>query len=240
MQLILEKLSKKQKKNVAVTNKSFYQEGYKMKKIYKKLIEAVVDGELDDIIELTNEALEDEETPQDILNLGLLEGMNIVGAEFKEGTMYVPEVLMSAKAVDTGLEIIKPFLAEGDIKIVGKVVFCTVEGDLHDIGKKLCCMLLSGSGYEVIDIGADVKVDEIVKAVKEHQPKLLAMSAMLTTTMGAMAKTIEALKVEGITDMPIMVGGAPLSVDYAKSIGANYSQDAIECVELANKLLGVA
>lgn len=210
-----------------------------MNKIFKSLIEAVVDGDLDETIELTNEALDNGQSPQDILNLGLLEGMNIVGDEFKEGTMFVPEVLMSSKSVDVGLEIIKPFLSEGDIKIIGKVVFCTVQGDLHDIGKKLCCMLLSGAGYEVIDLGADVKVEDIVKAVKEYQPKILAMSAMLTTTMEAMAKTIEALKIEGIEEMPIMVGGAPLSNDYAKSIGANYSQDAIECVGLANKLMGL-
>lgn len=211
-----------------------------MKKIFKQLMEAVIDGDVEEVIELTKEAIEDEESPQDILNMGLLEGMNVVGIEFKEGTVFVPEVLMSAKSVDAGLEIIKPFLAEGDIKNNGKVVFCTVEGDLHDIGKKLCCMLLSGSGYEVLDLGADVKVDEIVSAVKEHQPKILAMSAMLTTTMEAMDKTIAALKAEGIEDMPVMVGGAPLSTDYAKKIGANYSQDAIACVELANKLLGIA
>lgn len=210
-----------------------------MKKIFKQLMEAVIDGDVEEVIELTKEALEDEESPQDILNMGLLEGMNVVGVEFKEGTVFVPEVLMSAKSVDAGLEIIKPFLAEGDIKNNGKVVFCTVEGDLHDIGKKLCCMLLSGSGYEVLDLGADVKVDEIVKAVKEHQPKILAMSAMLTTTMEAMDKTIVALKAEGIENMPVMVGGAPLSSDYAKKIGANYSQDAIACVELANNLLGI-
>ena len=210
-----------------------------MKKIFKQLMEAVIDGDVEEVIELTKEALEDEESPQDILNMGLLEGMNVVGIEFKEGSVFVPEVLMSAKSVDAGLEIIKPFLAEGDIKNNGKVVFCTVEGDLHDIGKKLCCMLLSGSGYEVLDLGADVKVDEIVKAVKEHQPKILAMSAMLTTTMEAMDKTIVALKAEGIENMPVMVGGAPLSSDYAKKIGANYSQDAIACVELANNLLGI-
>lgn len=211
-----------------------------MKKIFKKLIDAVVDGDVEDVIDLTDEALEDEESAQDILNLGLLAGMDIVGIEFKEGTVFVPEVLMSAKAVDAGMEIIKPFLAEGDVKNNGKAVFCTVEGDLHDIGKKLCCMLLGGAGYEIIDLGADVKVEDIVKAVKEHQPKIIGMSAMLTTTMEAMEKAINLLKAEGITDIPVMVGGAPLSDDYAKKIGANYSEDAIACVALANNLLGIA
>ncbi|MEG1584923.1 MAG: B12-binding domain-containing protein, partial [Anaerovorax sp.] len=126
-----------------------------MSKILKKIKEAVEDGEMEDVAELTQEALDDEETPQDILNGGLLEGMNTVGELFKAGEMFVPEVLMSAKAVDAGMEILKPLLSSADLKSAGKIVFCTVLGDLHDIGKKLCVMLLEGAGYEVVDIGVD-------------------------------------------------------------------------------------
>ena len=201
-------------------------------------MEAVEDGDNEEVIALIREALEDEETPQSILNDGLLEGMSKVGEQFKAGTIFVPEVLMSAKTVDAGMEVLKPLLNAGDIKNAGKIVFCTVEGDLHDIGKKLCVMLLQGAGYEVIDLGADVAVDRIVTAVKEYDPDILAMSAMLTTTMLSMDLAIDSLKKEGIDKVAVMIGGAPLSNDYARKIGANYSEDAIGAVELADRLLG--
>jgi 5-methyltetrahydrofolate--homocysteine methyltransferase len=207
-----------------------------MSKIFKKIGEAVEDGDHDEVIELIQEALEDEESPQDILNKGLLEGMNKVGEQFKEGTVFVPEVLMSAKAVDIGMEILKPLLNAGDIRNAGKIVFCTVEGDLHDIGKKLCVMLLQGAGYEVVDLGTDVPVVKMIEAVKENKPHILAMSAMLTTTMLAMDEAASALKKEGLDQVSVMIGGAPLSTDYALKIGAHYSEDAIGAVELANQL----
>jgi len=207
-----------------------------MSKIFKKIGEAVEDGDHDEVIELIQEALEDEESPQDILNKGLLEGMNKVGEQFKEGTVFVPEVLMSAKAVDIGMEILKPLLNAGDIRNAGKIVFCTVEGDLHDIGKKLCVMLLQGAGYEVVDLGTDVPVAKMIEAVKENKPHILAMSAMLTTTMLAMDEAASALKKEGLDQVGVMIGGAPLSTDYALKIGAHYSEDAIGAVELANQL----
>jgi 5-methyltetrahydrofolate--homocysteine methyltransferase len=200
-------------------------------------MEAVEEGDKEEVIELIQEALEDEETPQDILNNGLLEGMNKVGEQFKAGIIFVPEVLMSAQTVDAGMEVLKPLLNAGDIKNAGKIIFCTVEGDLHDIGKKLCSMLLQGAGYEVIDIGADVGVDRIIDAVKVNKPDILAMSAMLTTTMLSMDKAVESLKKEGLDDVAVMIGGAPLSNDYALKIGANYSEDAIGAVELANMLM---
>lgn len=207
-----------------------------MSKIFKKIGEAVEDGDHDEVIELIQEALEDEESPQDILNKGLLEGMNKVGEQFKEGTVFVPEVLMSAKAVDIGMEILKPLLNAGDIRNAGKIVFCTVEGDLHDIGKKLCVMLLQGAGYEVVDLGTDVPVAKMIEAVKENKPHILAMSAMLTTTMLAMDEAASVLKKEGLDQVDVMIGGAPLSTDYALKIGAHYSEDAIGAVELANQL----
>ena len=208
-----------------------------MSKIFKKIRDAVEGGERDDVVELVQEALEDGETPQEILNKGLLEGMNAVGDLFKNGEVYVPEVLMSAQTVDAGMEILKPLLAEGDVKNAGKIVFCTVKGDLHDIGKKLCCMLLQGAGYEIIDLGADADLERIVTAVQEHQPNILAMSAMLTTTMGEMELAINALKQADLTGIKVMVGGAPLSKAYAESIGAHYSEDAIEAVALADLLV---
>ncbi|MEA4988400.1 MAG: corrinoid protein [Anaerovorax sp.] len=209
-----------------------------MSKIFKKIIEAVGEGELDDVIELVEEALEDEENPQDILNKGLVAGMNIVGDLFKEGELFVPEVLMAANAMDAGMERLKPHLNESDVSNSGKIIFCTVLGDLHDIGKKLCVMLLQGAGYEVIDLGVDIGVQQIVDAVKEHKPDIVAMSAMLTTTMTTMDVAVEALKKENLyDDLFVMVGGAPLSHDYAKGIDSYYSEDAVTAVELADRLV---
>lgn len=208
-----------------------------MSKIFKKIMEAVEEGDKEEVISLIEEALEDEESPQDILNAGLLEGMNKVGEQFKEGTIFVPEVLMSAQTVDAGMEVLKPLLNAGDIKNAGKIIFCTVEGDLHDIGKKLCTMLLQGAGYEVVDLGADISVGRMIDAVKANNPDILAMSAMLTTTMLEMDKAVESLKKEGLDNVAVMIGGAPLSNDYAVKIGANYSEDAIGAVELADRLM---
>ena len=209
-----------------------------MAKIFKKIIEAIEDGEIEEVVELVEEALEDEEEPTDIMNKGLIEGMNVVGELFKEGELFVPEVLMSANAMEAGMELIRPYLKADDVKVAGKIIFCTVEGDLHDIGKKLCVMMLEGAGYEVVDLGVDVGVSQIIYAVKEHSPDLVAMSAMLTTTMVTMDQTVEALKENGLdAGVKVMVGGAPLSGDYAAGISANYSEDAITCVELADRLM---
>lgn len=209
-----------------------------MSKIFKKINEAIEDGDIDEVVDLVEEALEDEEDPSDIMNKGLIEGMNIVGELFKDGELFVPEVLMSANAMDADMELIKPHLSQTDVKKAGKVVFCTVAGDLHDIGKKLCVMMLEGAGYEVVDLGVDIGVEQIVDAVKANQPNLVAMSAMLTTTMVTMDETVEALKKENLFDsVKVMVGGAPLSGDYAEGIDANYSEDAVTCVELADKLM---
>jgi 5-methyltetrahydrofolate--homocysteine methyltransferase len=209
-----------------------------MSKIFKKIAEAVEDGELEEVTELVEEALEDEENPADIMNDGLLAGMNTVGELFKEGEMFVPEVLMAANALEAGMELLKPYLKQEDIKKSGKVIFCTVEGDLHDIGKKLCVMMLEGSGYEVIDLGVNVSPSQIMDAVREHNPDIVALSAMLTTTMTNMDETMDALRETGMIDkVKVMIGGAPLSGAYAENIGANYSEDAVTCVELADKLV---
>ena len=209
-----------------------------MSKIFKKIAEAVEDGELEEVTELVEEALEDEENPADIMNDGLLAGMNTVGELFKEGVMFVPEVLMAANALEAGMELLKPYLKQEDIKKSGKVIFCTVEGDLHDIGKKLCVMMLEGSGYEVIDLGVNISPSQIMDAVREHNPDIVALSAMLTTTMTNMDETMDALRETGMIDkVKVMIGGAPLSGAYAENIGAYYSEDAVTCVELADKLV---
>ncbi len=209
-----------------------------MSKVFRRIMEAVEDGEREEVIDLVEEALEDETDPAEIMNKGLIAGMNSVGEMFKEGEMFVPEVLMSANAMDAGMELIKPYLKQDDIKKSGKVLFCTVEGDLHDIGKKLCVMMLEGAGYEVIDLGVDISVSKIMDAVREHEPDIIALSAMLTTTMATMDQTMDTLRENDMLDkVTVMVGGAPLSDEYAVKIGANYSEDAVTCVELADKLV---
>ncbi len=209
-----------------------------MENLFNNIAEAVLDGDINETQRLTEEAVEKDATAKEILNQGLLKGMNEVGVLFKQGELFVPEVLVSAKAMDTGMQVIKPLIKEGDIKKSGKCLFATVKGDLHDIGKKLVSMMLEGAGYEVIDLGVDTSPEKIVEAVKEHQPDILGMSAMLTTTMANMNDTIKALEENGLADkVKIMVGGAPVSPNYAENIGANYSSDAHSAVELANKLM---
>jgi 5-methyltetrahydrofolate--homocysteine methyltransferase len=209
-----------------------------MEKLFDNIAEAVLDGQINEVKVLTEEAVEKKATAKEILNQGLLKGMNEVGTLFKQGELFVPEVLISAKAMDTGMQVIKPLIKEGDIQKKGKCLLATVKGDLHDIGKKLVAMMLEGAGYEVIDLGVDSSPDQIIDAVKEHEPDILGMSAMLTTTMANMKDTIEALKENGLAErVKVMVGGAPVSPNFADSVGANYSSDAHSAVELANKLM---
>lgn len=208
-----------------------------MSKVLRNLRDAIEEGDIEEVEELVQEALDDEISLQEILNDGLIEGMNTVGELFKDGEMFVPEVLMSANAMDAGMEMIKPYLKEGEVQKNGKVIFCTVKGDLHDIGKKLCVMMMEGGGLEVVDLGVDVGVEDMMAAVEEHEPDILAMSAMLTTTMVTMDEAVEALKAEGRDNVKVMVGGAPLSADYANKIAASYSEDAVAAVALANKLI---
>jgi len=209
-----------------------------MNKIYEKLQDCVEEGDEEEILDLVQEALDDGETPVDIINEGLVAGMNIVGEQFADQELFVPDVLLSAKAMEEGMKILEPLLNEGDVKKKGTIVFCTCAGDLHDIGKKLCVMLLQSAGYDVHDLGVDVGVDQIITAVKEYKPNIVAMSAMLTTTMVTMDEAVASLKENNLFDKcKVMVGGAPVSSDYAGNIDANYSEDAIEAVKLADKLL---
>jgi len=209
---------------------------------YEELSESVVSGMRKKVIELVNELIAAGHEPMKIVNEGLLAGMGIVAEEFKNGEMFVPDVLMSAKCMNSGLEILKPLLSESDMKSQGKVIIATVQGDLHDIGKNLVGMLMESGGLEVIDLGVDVSPEKFVEAVKLHQPNILGMAALLTTTMICMKDTIDLLAKEGLRDkVKVMVGGAPLSQNYSDSIGADaFAPDAATAVTLCKSLIAQA
>jgi len=206
---------------------------------FETLNNSVIAGNVSQVAEGTRAALAAGRDPIDIINKGLIGGMNVVGQRFKAGDMYVPEVLMAAKAMAAGVEIVKPLIAEGDLPTAGKVVVGTVKGDLHDIGKNLVCMMMESSGFQVINIGVDVSPEKFAEAVREHKPQVVGMSALLTTTMLAMKDTIEVLKEEGLRDsVKIIIGGAPVTADFANEIGADgFAPDAASATELAEKLL---
>jgi 5-methyltetrahydrofolate--homocysteine methyltransferase len=210
-------------------------------KLFEQIAEAVIDGATSQVVSLVNEAVSKGIPVDEILNDALIAGMNEVGALFKDGEMFVPEVLVSAKALQAGIDIIKPALVKAGVKSAGRIVTVTVEGDLHDIGIKLVGMMLEGAGFEVINIGVDKPAKEIVEKVKELKPNILGMSAMLTTTMANMKDVVEMLKEEGLfDDIKVMIGGAPTSPMYAEKIGGHYSADASEAVAIAKQLLGMA
>ncbi len=201
-----------------------------------KIAQAVENFDLDSITGLVNDAKAQGISAQEILNEGLLKGMDVLGKKFSEGEVFVPEVLMAASTMHIGMEIIKPDLqAAGEDSSRGTVVIGTVKGDLHDIGKKLVAMMIEGAGYKVIDLGVDVPIESFIKAAKENNADFVGMSAMLTTTMTEMQEIIKAMNEEGIKAIPL-VGGAPVSEEYAKTIGAKYSHDAANAVELLKSL----
>lgn len=208
---------------------------------YEELATALINGKAPVVKDLTNKALEAGETPQDILNKGLVAGMNVVGVRFKNNEFYVPEVLIAARAMHAGMDIIRPMLAAGGVEPVAKVAIGTVQGDLHDIGKNLVAMMMEGSGFEIIDLGVDVKPDQFVDAVKTKGAKIICLSALLTTTMPAMKETIQAMKEAGLRDsVKIMIGGAPVTQNYSDEIGADgYSPDAASAVDTARELLNL-
>lgn len=202
---------------------------------FAALANAIINCDVEKVLELTQKAVDEGEKTSDIINLGLIAGMNVVGKYFKEGDMYVPEVLMAAKAMNDGMAIVKPLLVEGETSAAGKVVLGTVEGDLHDIGKNLVGMMMESAGLEVVDVGIDVSTQKFIDAVKEHKPDVLALSALLTTTMIAMKETIDMLKEEGLREqVKVMIGGAPVTLEYANNIGADgYAADAASAKDLA-------
>ena len=184
---------------------------------------------------LVQQALDEGVKPVDILNEGLLDGMNIVGEQFKANEVYVPEVLVAARAMNMGMQILKPYLAQEGVQAKGRVCIGTVQGDLHDIGKNLVKMMMEGKGLEVIDLGTDVAPETFVQTAKEQNCQVICCSALLTTTMGVMAEVVKAAEVAGIREnVKIMIGGAPVTDDYRKTIGADgYTVDAASAADMA-------
>ena len=191
-----------------------------------------------DVKALVEEALAAGEDVETVLNDGLVAGMQIVGDKFKNNVFYVPEVLISARAMNAAMEVLAPKLAESGHQPVGRVVIGTVKGDLHDIGKNLVKMMLTGGGFEVIDLGIDVKPEEFVAQAKEKGAQLVACSALLTTTMPQMKNVVEAVKAAGLENVKVMIGGAPVTQEYCDEIGAHgYAPDAASAVDLARSLI---
>jgi 5-methyltetrahydrofolate--homocysteine methyltransferase len=213
-----------------------------MSEVLSEMATAVIEGDRDVMEGLTQKALDENLGAKQILDEGLMPGMDHVGKEFRAGNMFVPEVLRSARAMQASMKILRPLLAETGAKMVGKVILGTVKGDLHDIGKSLVAMMCEGAGFEVQDLGKDVEPDAFVEAVKEFEPDLVGMSALLTTTMRSMEQTIKALEEAGVREsVKIMVGGAPVTQEFADQIGADaYASNAAAASEMAKKLVGAA
>jgi 5-methyltetrahydrofolate--homocysteine methyltransferase len=202
------------------------------------LADAVIRGSRDDAGRMTREMLDAGVSPSDIINQGLIAGMAVVGEKFKNNEFYVPEVLIAARAMHAGMDLVKPLLAESGIQPRGIVAIGTVKGDLHDIGKNLVAMMLEGGGYEVMDLEVDVPAEKFVEAVN-NGAQVIALSALLTTTMPSMKDTIDALNEAGVRgNVKVMIGGAPVTQNYADEIGADgYAPDAASAVDLANELI---
>ena len=188
--------------------------------------------------ELTLQALEEGISPSDVLSQGLIVGMSRIGAKFREGTVFVPQVLLSAKAMNGAMAHLKKYFVDGSVQRKGKLIMGTVEGDLHDIGKNLVCMIAEGNGYEVIDLGVDVTAEKFLAAIKEHPGAFVGMSALLTTTMVNMEKINKQIKAE-FPDTVTFIGGAPVNSDFAQKIGADYYTDEPQAmVDILDKLVG--
>jgi len=207
--------------------------------LYEDLKVAVIDMEVERAVELTKKALDEGKKAEDIMNSSLVLAMDIVGEQYDKGEKYVPEMLLSAKAMKAAMGLLRPLLVESGVEMKGKVAIGTVEGDLHDIGQNLVSMMLEGAGFEVINLGAETPADTFVQSVKENKPDIVGMSALLTTTMLHMPEVINALKEAGLRDqVKVMIGVAPVTQQYADEIGADgYAPDAASAVKLANKLL---
>ena len=207
----------------------------------EKIADKILKGNAAEAVELVKEALSQKIPADTILDKGLVEGMNIVSEKFKNFEYFIPEVLISAKAMNLALDILKPHLAEMNVKSLGKVVIGTIQGDLHDIGKNIVGMLLQGAGFEIVDLGADVSVEKFVDSVKNEKADIVGMSALLTTTMINMKSVIDGLKDAGIRDeVKVIIGGAPVTSEYALEIGADdYGADASTAVDIAKKVLNL-
>jgi 5-methyltetrahydrofolate--homocysteine methyltransferase len=210
-----------------------------MGNVLQELEEAIVNGKHKNAVALTSQLIAAGASPQQILNEGLIAGMSEVGELFKEGEYFVPEMLIAARAMKSALEILRPQLVDTGVKPIGTVVLGTVRGDLHDIGKNLTSMFLEGAGFQVVDLGVDVSADKFIAAVKEHKAELLGMSALLTTTMTYTAEVIRALKAANLRDqVKVIVGGAPITEEWARQIGADaFALDAASGAERCKELL---
>ena len=207
--------------------------------LVEQMHDDLYDGLREEIVEGTHILLERNWAPDKVLNDALVEGMRVVGIDFRDGILFVPEVLMAANAMKGGMKVLRPLLAETGAATIGKMVAGTVKGDIHDIGKNLVCMMMEGAGFEVINIGINNSVEEYLAALEEHQPDILGMSALLTTTMTYMKVVIDTLIEKGLrNDYIIMVGGAPLNEEFGEAIGADaYCRDAAVAVETAKRLI---
>ena len=210
--------------------------------LMQDMAHALITGDQHAVDRMTKQALDEGFSANTILDDGLISGMAIVGIKFRDNIIFVPEVLVAARAMKAGMAHVEPILSASGVEPIGTVIMGTVKGDLHDIGKNLCIMMLRGSGFVVHDLGVDTKPDEFIDAVMEHDAKLVGMSALLTTTMPNMGKTIDAFEEAGLRDqVRIMVGGAPVTQEFADDMGADgYGKDAISCVDKAKELSGAA
>lgn len=213
-----------------------------MSTVYERLSTAVLEGNSDVVPDLIQKGLDEGKTAKELLDNGLVVGMDEVGVRFKRGDMFVPEVLMSAEAMKAGMVVLRPMLADAGEEMIGTIVLGTVEGDLHDIGKNLVGMMCEGAGFEVVNLGFDVPPQAFIDAIKEHQPDIVGMSALLTTTMRAMGHTIKAIEEAGLRDqVTIMVGGAPVDQEFAERIGADgYGSNGPAASDLAKKFVAAA
>lgn len=203
----------------------------------KALSEAIIKGDQKTAVEITKAALDEGMAPESVLNDGLIAGMNIIGAAFKKNEVYIPEVLIAARAMKSAMEFLEPKLVEAGVQPIAKAMIGTVQGDLHDIGKNLVVMMLKGAGFDVVDAGVDVSAEKFVEQAKATGAKVIGLSALLTTTMPAMEKAIKALR-DAKIDVKIMIGGAPVTQGYADKIGADgYAADAASAVDVAKAMV---
>jgi 5-methyltetrahydrofolate--homocysteine methyltransferase len=204
----------------------------------QKFYTFISQGKMDEVKKLTQEALDGGDSPGAILQ-GLIQAMEQIGIRFKNGDIYIPEVLIAARAMHAGMDVLKPILSKSNTPMVGKVVIGTVKGDLHDIGKNLVIMMFEGGGFDVVDLGVDVSPEKFVEAIQKQRPQVVAMSALLTTTMREMKTTLDAITKAGVRNqVKTIVGGAPLTEKFAKEIGADgYAPDAASAVQVAKSLI---
>lgn len=210
-----------------------------MQEELKALAQAILEGKRNDAVELTQKLVGAGVTPKQILDEGLIAGMSVAGEKFKNGEYFVPEILVAARAMKASMEILRPLLVATDVQPIGTMVIGTVRGDLHDIGKNLVASMLEGGGFEVIDLGADVPPEKFIEVVQEKRADIVALSALLTVTMPAMRRTIEAFEKAGLRDkVKVMVGGAPVTPQFAREIGADgYGENATAAVALARQFV---